>query len=151
MNESIKYLNLSGNKIKDEGLNDLVEYLIENKTLQELGLGANIINNEGLIILARFLPTNTTLTHLEISKNNFSDAGFDHFAQLLAKNKGLKFLDIAKNKDISDESSLITLADALTVNRSLQTLDVSGLKIRKPFLKLHLEQALKKNITLRCV
>jgi len=94
------------------------------------------------------LHINTTLTHLEIPKNSFTDTGFDVFAKAFAFNKGLKFLDIAKNKDLNDESSLITLAEALIKNRSLQTLDLSSLKIRKPYLKQHFEPALRKNITL---
>ena len=70
---------------------------------------------------------------------------------MLAFNKGLKFLDIAKNKDLSDEASLVTLVESLEKNRALQTLDLSSLKIRKPFLKMHFEPALKKNITLQKV
>lgn len=142
-------MNLSGNKIKEEGLIDLVDFLSENKTLQELSIGSNIISNEGIIILSKFLQTNSTLQHLEIPKNAFTDVGFEHFAKMLGFNNGLKFLDIAKNKDLSDEASLIVLAEALEKNRCLKTLDLSSLKIRKPFLKQHLEPALKKNITLQ--
>ena len=142
-------MNLSGNKIKEEGIVDLVDFLSENKTLQELSLGSNIISNEGITILSRFLGNNSTLQHLEIPKNSFTDVGFEYFAKMLEFNKGLKFLDIAKNKDLSDEASLIALAEALEKNRCLQTLDLSSLKIRKPYLKQHLEPALKKNINLQ--
>ena len=45
------------------------------------------------------------------------------------------FLDIAKNKEITDEGSLLVLCDALTQNKKLQTIDLTGLTIRKPFLK----------------
>ena len=151
LNATLKFLNLSSNKIREEGLVDLSEFLIENKVLQELSLGANIISNEGIVILSRFLAQNSTLTHLELPKNCFTDVGFDQFAKMLAFNKGLKFLDIAKNKDLSDEASLVTLVESLEKNRALQTLDLSSLKIRKPFLKMHFEPALKKNITLQKV
>ena len=151
INKTLKFLNLSSNKIREEGIADLVEYLTENTTLIELSLGANIISNEGIALLANFLQHNSTLTHLEIPKNSFTDVGFEQFARQIAFNKGLKFLDIAKNKDLSDEASLITLVEALEKNRALRTLDLSSLKIRKPFLKMHFEPALKKNITLQKV
>jgi Ran GTPase-activating protein (RanGAP) involved in mRNA processing and transport len=89
------------------------------------------------------------LTHFEVPKNNFTDAGFEVFAKQLACNVGIRFLDISKNKDITDEGSLIALAESLVKNKTLKTLDLSGLKIRKPFLKLHLEPALHRNIIMQ--
>lgn len=147
-NRTLKFLNLSGNKIKDEGLEVLTEYLIDNKTLQELSLSNNAISNEGIIALSKFLQHNETLNRLELSKNFFTDAGFEVFAKLIESNQGLKYLDISKNKELSDEASLVTLAEALVKNHTLEVLDVGGLKIRKPYLKLHLAPALTKNIAL---
>lgn len=43
------------------------------------------------------------------------------------------------------------LVDALTVNKHLRVIDLTGLTVRKPFLKQHLDQALKRNITLQVV
>ena len=53
----------------------------------------------------------------------------------MAFNEGIEFLDIAKNKDITDEISLVALCESLTINKKLQTLDLSGITVRKPFLK----------------
>ena len=58
---------------------------------------------------------------------------------------------MSKNKDLSDEASLITLAEALVHNETLLTIDLSGISIRKPYLNIHLNVALKKNITLQRV
>ena len=102
-------------------------------------------------MLSKFLSANSTLRHLDISKNSFSDAGFDAFAQAMGSNRGISFLDISKNRDISDEKSLVTLVEALVTNETLRILDVSGLQIRKPFLKIHFDVALQKNITLQQV
>lgn len=101
----------------------------------EVSLGGNTITNDGIMILAQFLPHNSTLRHLDLSRNQFNDSGFDVFAEILAQNEGLIFLDIAKNKEITDEGSLLVLCDALTQNKKLQTIDLTGLTIRKPFLK----------------
>ena len=143
------YLNLSQNKIKEDSMQDMVELLTVNTTLTELSLGSNVISNEGVATLAQFLPHNKTLSHLDLSRNAFTDAGFDVFADMLSANEGLTFLDIAKNKDITDEGSLVTLCHALTVNKKLKILDLTGLSVRKPFLKQNFDQALKRNITLQ--
>jgi Ran GTPase-activating protein (RanGAP) involved in mRNA processing and transport len=94
------------------------------------------------------LQQNTTLIFLDISRNHFTDQGFEIFAAGIGKNQGIEFLDISKNKDISDEGGLVTLAESIAKNRCLRTLDLSGIKLRKPYLKSHLEVALKSNITL---
>lgn len=130
---------------------DLVDFLNTNTKLEELALGGNIISNEGIVNLSKFLPNNSTLVHLEISKNSFTDSGFEVFAKALAFNKGLRFLDISRNKDISDEASLVTLVEALVRNQTLKTLDLTALKIRKPFMKLHFEPSLRKNMCLQRV
>ena len=47
-NKSIKFLNLSNNKIREDGLEDLQDLLCENEKLEELSLGGNTINNDGI-------------------------------------------------------------------------------------------------------
>ena len=129
------YINFGYNKIKDEGMVEFVELMKQNKTITEISFGGNIISNDGLTIMSDFLEFNSTLRHLDLSRNAFNDSGFDPFAEALALNEGITFLDIAKNKEVTDEGSLLVLCDALTVNKKLQTLDLTGLAVRKPFLK----------------
>ena len=40
-NRSVKFLNLKANRIKEDGLNEFVDFLIRNKTLEELSLSEN--------------------------------------------------------------------------------------------------------------
>ena len=148
-NQSLKFINFAQNKLKDEGFLDFVALLKVNTTIEEVSFGGNIISNDGLSNLAQFLPHNKTLRHLDLSRNQFNDSGFDTFAEQLAFNEGLTFLDIAKNKEVTDEGSLLVLCDALTQNKKLKTIDVTGLTLRKPFLKQNFDQALKRNITLQ--
>ena len=148
-NSSVKYLNLTSNKLKGDAFEAFVELLQCNKTLLEAALGGNAISNDGVATLAGFLPHNDTLRHLDLSRNSFSDAGFAVFARALGENRGLAFLDIAKNKDVTDDGSLVTLCDSLTKNEKLRTLDLTGVQIRKPFLKQVFDPALRRNITLQ--
>ena len=134
-NNSVMYINFGQNKIKDEGMVDFVELMKINTIITEVSFGGNIISNDGLSIMSEFLSANKTLRHLDLSRNAFNDSGFDPFAEALAQNEGIIFLDIAKNKEVTDEGSLLVLCDALTVNKKLQTLDLTGLSVRKPFLK----------------
>jgi hypothetical protein len=76
----------------------------------------------------------------------FKDDGFTNFARELSQSR-LSYLDISKN-DLSDELSLIDLAEALKINSYLHTLDVTGIKVRKPYVVQYLEPALALNITL---
>ena len=88
---------------------------------------------------------------LDLGRNMFNDLGFKQFAQQLGGDCIFKYLDISKNRDLSDEGSLVVLAQQLEFNRSIQTLDLNGLRVRKPFLKQYLEPSLKKNCTLQYV
>jgi len=149
---SLMYLNLSSNSIRDKGLLKLVEFLNKPKCiLAELSLSNNKINNEGIEIFAGFLAKNQSLKMLDLSKNEFTDHGFEPFAVEIVKNTCLSFLDISRNKDLNDEGSLVALVQSIAYNKSIQTLDLTGIRIRKPFLKSHFEHALVSNITLKFV
>ena len=60
----------------------------------------------------------------------------------MTNNEGIKTLDISKNKEISDEGSLAMLAQSLAKNHVLRTLDLIGIRLRKPFLNNYLAKAL---------
>lgn len=80
-NSQLKFLNLSQNMIRDAGLRPLVNYLSQpNCTLVELSLMGNKINNEGIHILSEFIRPNNTLKMLDISKNAYGDNAFTNFA-----------------------------------------------------------------------
>ena len=111
----------------------------------------NKINNDGIIILADFVKPNQNLKMLDISKNSYGDIAFQSFAAEMGEHSTLTFLDISKSKELSDDGSLLTLAQQLQFNSHLQTLDLTAVKVRKPFLKNHLEPSLQKNITLKYV
>ena len=61
------------------------------------------------------------------------------------------YLDISKSREIDDEGSLIILAKALETNVHLEKLDLSGVRVRKVFLKQYLEPILTQNITIKTI
>jgi Ran GTPase-activating protein (RanGAP) involved in mRNA processing and transport len=151
-NQTIRFLNLGTNAIKEKGLSNLVAFLNQQTCqVQELSLNGNKINSEGINIFAGIVAVNKSLTMLDIGKNEFSDFAFNNFASQMGKNQTLRLLDLSRNKDLSDEGSLVTLVQSIAFNRALQTIDLNGIRIRKPFLKSHFEPNLKSNITLKYV
>lgn len=102
----------------------------------------NKINNDGIIYMAEFIKPNQNLKMLDISKNLYGDVAFQSFASEMGEHSTLTFLDISKSKELNDEGSLVTLAQQLQYNTHLQTLDLTNVKVRKPFLKNHLEPSL---------
>lgn len=73
-------------------------------------MSGNKINNEGIQIISEFIKPNTSLKMLDISKNNYGDQAFSIFAQEMGQHANLTYLDISKSKELNDEGSLITLA-----------------------------------------
>lgn len=58
-------------------------------------------------------------------------------------------LDISKNSDLTDYGSLKVLAEAFTVNKTLNVIDVTGIIVNKAFCVDILEPALRRNISLK--
>ena len=97
--------------IRDAGLRFLVNYLSQPDCgLIELSLMGNKINNDGIMVLSEFIKPNVNLKMLDISKNQYQDLAFQTFAAEMGQHATLTFLDISKSKDLNDEGSLITLA-----------------------------------------
>ena len=119
-------LDLSHNKISDEGAKALSEALKVNTALQWLGLDYNNISDEGAKALAEVLKVNTALQRLDLNSNKISDEGAKALAEALKVNSALHRLDLRLN-NISDEGAK-ALAEALKVNTALQKLGLHGNK-----------------------
>lgn len=52
----------------------------------------------------------------------------------MGENASIRLLDISYNREITDDGSLIFLAQNLEYNTQLTTLDLTGIRVRKPFL-----------------
>ncbi|KAL1504242.1 hypothetical protein AB1Y20_010651 [Prymnesium parvum] len=88
-------LDLSGNRIGDEGTNEVAAALTTNTTLTSLRLSGNDIGAEGLREVAAALKTNTTLTSLDLSGNGIGAEGAREVAAALKTNTTLTSLDLS--------------------------------------------------------
>jgi len=119
---SLTELNLSKDKIGDNGAKSLSDALRENTSLTTLSLGVNNIGDDGAMSLSDALRKNTSLAILFLDKNDIGDDGAESLGDALRKNTSLSMLFLNKN-DIGDDGAK-SLSDALRKNTSLANLDL---------------------------
>jgi Ran GTPase-activating protein (RanGAP) involved in mRNA processing and transport len=146
VNSSLQTLNLTWNKIGDEGAVALAEALKDNKSLQTLALCKNQIGDEGAKALAGALKVNSSVRHLNLRSNKISDSGAAALADALKDNKSLTKVELGSNQ-IGAEGAR-ALAAALKVNSSLQAFDLDYNNISNVGAAA-MTEALKENITLK--
>lgn len=102
-NTNLLKLDLSHNKIDEEGAKLICEILEENKCLQTLILNNNLLGNDGANELSKVLKTNTTLKIFGISNNQIGSDGTPELIEMLKFNNGLTSLDIQNNSISCDK------------------------------------------------
>ena len=100
----------------------LSECLKEDDTLQELNMSYNKITNEGAKMIGEAIKVNKTLQKLCINDNSISDDGAAAISDGLKYNNSLQELDISWNKITKEGIKLI--AEAIKVNTTLHTLNL---------------------------
>ena len=97
INVTLHMLDISHNKISDDGAIVISECLKYNCTLQELNISYNRLSNIGIIHIGEALQMNTALQILDLSYNNLSDDGVLTFSKHLKQNNTLNQLAISCN------------------------------------------------------
>ena len=128
-NEALVYLSLNSNNISGKDWALLAELLFGPKShLQHVDLSDNKLGNEGAAALALWLPVNTTLLELRLQVCNIGDAGFLSLFAGIGGNCFLERLQISKNpvnKLWTSKSHLEQVYSNLFLNVSLIDLDVT--------------------------
>ena len=117
---NLKELNLSYNRISNNGIVKLGEVLKAYRTLQILDLSHNDISNG--VAVSSCLKSNS-LKELNLSYNKVPNSGIIDICKALQMNVTLQLLDISYNK-IFDES-ILTFSDYLKEKNTLQKLRIS--------------------------
>ena len=105
-------LNLWGNELTAESMHILANVSHGNRTLKELDLSHNRLSDEGAKILANVLSLNNcALKELDLSSNNITDEGAHYLARMLRENTKILRL-ILDNNEITDRG-LALLTDAI--------------------------------------
>jgi len=90
-------LNLSENRIVDDGAKQIADGLKVNHSLEEFQLSNNNIDYDGAKQIADALKVNHSLKRLNLSENNIGDDGAKQIADALKVNHSLKILDLRSN------------------------------------------------------
>ncbi|KAJ1554131.1 hypothetical protein HK096_004891, partial [Nowakowskiella sp. JEL0078] len=114
LNSSLRILDLSRNKLRNDGSILLANSLKVNKTIQAIDLSENAIGTTGVVLISEMLKQNTTLLSLELSGNNFGKIGINAVCSALKVNCVLSCLWLSVNK-IGTEGALI-IEVALRIN-----------------------------------
>lgn len=124
VNTHLSEIYFGKHKMRDEGVRQLVDFLLENKTLKVLDLRCNELGSDGAGHLARLLSSDCQLTRLNLSGNRIGEndnvEGARALAEALLNNRLLNHLDLNKNRLCGQ--SLQLLADAVDKNSTLESI-----------------------------
>jgi Ran GTPase-activating protein (RanGAP) involved in mRNA processing and transport len=141
-------LNLSGISIPLKACTALAQALTKDETFTRLILADAFLGDEGCIKLSNGLKNNQKLVYLDIRGNSIRCDGAVVLGQLLKVNSTLQHLNLEWNCVGIWEAGISALADALSMNSTLTTLDLRNNKIGPQGCQ-SLALSLKHNTTLR--
>ncbi|KAM4889065.1 leucine-rich repeat-containing protein 34 isoform 1-T1 [Thomomys bottae] len=124
-NHCLMELHLCKHGMQNDGLQQLCEALYLNSTLRYLDVSCNKITQDGMLYLAAVLKSNATLEVIDLSFNRIESAGAKHLSKTLAShNRSLKALSVVSNK--IDGEGLIALSDSMKTNPILSNIYIWG-------------------------
>merc|ERR1719235_1760135 len=126
MDTHISDIYLGKHRMRDDGVRQLVSFLLENKTLQVLDLRCNELGAEGAKHLSKFLASDCQLVSLNLAGNRIGERanvdGIRAIAESLLINRRLRYLDL--NCNLLCGQALELLGEALEQNTTLEALAV---------------------------
>lgn len=129
-NKRYSILDLSGNRLRDEGAKSLAQLLTVNRTLVHIGLSSNDIGPIGGAALAEALEKNKTVVSLDlgaksgVNGNHIGTKGAEGLGKLLGKNQVMSRLNISSNG--LGAKGLEFVAAGLLNNETLTHFDASN-------------------------
>mmetsp|Transcript_26353 Transcript_26353/g.46667 ORF Transcript_26353/g.46667 Transcript_26353/m.46667 type:complete len:449 (-) Transcript_26353:55-1401(-) len=126
VNTHISELYLGKHKFRDDGIRQLVDFLLENKVLRVLDLRCNELGAEGAHHLGKLLASDCQLLSLNLNGNRIGEKGNSNGAKALAEglmnNTTLRHLDL--NHNMLSGPALELLGAAVEQSRSLEVLEL---------------------------
>jgi Ran GTPase-activating protein (RanGAP) involved in mRNA processing and transport len=123
VNQSITELNLAFVNLGPNGCERISQALKKNTTIQKLDLTGNNLG-EGSLALADALKGNKTLTSLDLSRCNIQARECQILCTALEINQGLKSINLRYN--IIGVGCWLSISNMLKVNNTLQVLNLKG-------------------------
>jgi len=121
---TLREIYLGKHRMRDDGVRQLVSFLLENKTLRVLDLRCNELGAEGAKHLGTLLKMDCQLVQLNLSSNRIGEKdnadGARALAEALTSNRMLKHLDLNNNMLCGEALGL--LGAAVDQNSTLQSI-----------------------------
>ncbi|KAB1284224.1 Leucine-rich repeat-containing protein 34 [Camelus dromedarius] len=126
-NQWLVELHMCKHDIKNGGMKQLCDALYLNRSLRYLDVSCNKITQDGMVCLADVLRSNTTLEVIDLSFNRMENAGAKYLSDTLAShNRTLKALSVVSN-NIEGEG-LVALSQSMKTNPTLSNIYIWGNK-----------------------
>uniref|UniRef100_A0A7N5JDJ9 Leucine rich repeat containing 34 n=1 Tax=Ailuropoda melanoleuca TaxID=9646 RepID=A0A7N5JDJ9_AILME len=126
-NHCLVELHLCKHNIKNCGMKQLCDALYLNRSLRYLDVSCNRITHDGMMCLADVLKSNTTLEVLDLSFNRIENAGAKYLSETLAShNRSLRALSVVSN-NIEGEG-LVALSQSMKTNPTFSNVYIWGNK-----------------------
>lgn len=126
-NHFIVELHLCKHDMKNTGLQQLCDALYLNSSLRYLDVSCNKITQDGMVYLADVLKHNSTLEVIDLSFNRIENAGAKYLSETLTShNRSLKALSVVSN-NIEGEG-LVALSQSLKANCTFSNIYIWGNK-----------------------
>ena len=139
-----------GNYLPTSEIQNLVKHILSNNSLTYLYLQNNQIGDDSLEILAFLLSKNYNIHTLDLSYNKFTSKGVSKLCEgIMSKDTRLIEISLANNN--LDETSLTYLADAITNNEQLYSVNLSYNNFSKGNCGMIIADMIKKDTKLKNV
>lgn len=126
--KTLKELDLSNNAASSKALHTMAQLIQGNRVLRRLSMNAlRVQENLDPAVLFQAIAKNTSLSHLDISGNHFTDEAVHGLTQALCVNSTLASLDVSDG-NIS-EAGIQTFAQHLPSFKALKVLNLTENKI----------------------
>uniref|UniRef100_A0A673U247 Leucine rich repeat containing 34 n=1 Tax=Suricata suricatta TaxID=37032 RepID=A0A673U247_SURSU len=126
-NHCLVALHLCKHNMKNCGIKQLCDALYLNRSLRYLDISCNKITRDGMVYLADVLKSNTTLEVIDLSFNRIENAGAKYLSETLAShNRSVKALSVVSN-NIEGEG-LVALSQSMKTNPTLSNVYIWGNK-----------------------
>jgi len=133
-NKKLSALHLDNNKISDDGIDHIVNFMLEHGGIHILTLYANEIGDKGIAkLVAAFIKAKekklTPIPVLDLSYNKIGDAGAVSLAELVEKCDSVRDLYLEHN--VIGNNGAIALAKSLISNKSLVSFSIPENKVEQ--------------------
>ncbi|XP_057612808.1 leucine-rich repeat-containing protein 34 [Chionomys nivalis] len=126
-NHFLVELHMCKHDMKNFGMQQLCSALTLNSSLRYLDVSCNKITRDGMVYLADVLKSNTTLEVIDLSFNRIENAGAKYLSETLTfHNRSLKALSVVSNK--IEGEGLVALSQSMKTNLVLSHIYIWGNK-----------------------